>query len=179
MWLVALKGIAGTGKSTLGRSLANRLGWPFIDKDDIKDVLDGHAPEAGPLAYAIMFNVARRQLLLGMNVICDSPLSYERSYARAVDITREAGARLAIIECACPDEVAWRERIERRKLLDLPSHHQTDWATFRASPAFHPEEYAIGVPYLVLDTTRPLNDLVRDCLDWLALAGATLDTSVR
>ena len=63
MWLIAMKGFAGSGKSTLSRALSKQLGWPLIDKDDVKDLLDGHAPAAGPLAYAIMFNIARRQLL--------------------------------------------------------------------------------------------------------------------
>jgi hypothetical protein len=30
---------------------------------------------AGALAYETMFNVVRRQLLQGLNVICDSPLA--------------------------------------------------------------------------------------------------------
>jgi shikimate kinase len=31
LWLLALKGPAGTGKSTLGRALGRRLGWPVVD----------------------------------------------------------------------------------------------------------------------------------------------------
>jgi hypothetical protein len=75
MWFIAMKGFAGSGKSTLSRALSKQLGWPVIDKDDVKDLLDGPAQAAGPLAYEIMFNIARRQLLQGLNVICDSPLT--------------------------------------------------------------------------------------------------------
>ena len=50
MWMIALKGFSGSGKSTLGRALSRQLGWPIIDKDDIKDLIDGRAPDAGGLA---------------------------------------------------------------------------------------------------------------------------------
>jgi predicted kinase len=72
LFLIALKGLAGSGKSTLGRALSQHLNWPLIDKDDIKDILDGRAADAGGLAYEVMFRVVRRQLLQGLNVICDS-----------------------------------------------------------------------------------------------------------
>ena len=40
MLLIALKGLSGSGKSTLGCALSKQLGWPLIDKDDVKDLLD-------------------------------------------------------------------------------------------------------------------------------------------
>lgn len=39
--LIALKGHPGSGKSAVARALSRRLLIPLIDKDDIKDVLDG------------------------------------------------------------------------------------------------------------------------------------------
>src|SRR5713226_2206518 len=89
MWLIALKGLPGSGKSTIAQALSKRLGWPIIDKDDIKDILDGHSPEAGGLAYQTMFNVARRQLLQGLDVICDSPLTFSMSYKKAAYRSRD------------------------------------------------------------------------------------------
>ena len=32
--IVVLMGVSGTGKTTVGRLLAQRLGWPFLDADD-------------------------------------------------------------------------------------------------------------------------------------------------
>jgi gluconokinase len=32
--IVVVLGVAGSGKSTLGQALAERLGWPFLDGDD-------------------------------------------------------------------------------------------------------------------------------------------------
>lgn len=168
-WLIALMGAPGSGKSTLGRALSRRLGWPLVDKDDVRDLLDDSVPQAGGLAYAIMFSVARRQLRQGLSVICDSPFAYRRCYERAKEITEEAGTALAIIECRCPDEAIWRQRIEARQALDLPRHHTTDWA---AVQSFHDraaadDGYPITHPHLVVNTLVPGPALCEHVVTWL------------
>jgi predicted kinase len=170
MWLIALKGFAGCGKSTLGRALSRQLGWPLVDKDDVKDLLDGHAQAAGPLAYAIMFNIARRQLLQGLSVICDSPLTGKVSYERAQGAARETLASLAIIECTCSNESQWKQRIDSRKLFQLPSHHQTDWEAYQL--LIHQSQqkeqlYTISHPHLVIDTAQPLHECLTRVIGWL------------
>ena len=169
LWLVALKGAPGSGKSALGRALGRQLGWPLIDKDDVKDPLDGHTPEAGGLAYEIMFNVVRRQLLQGLSVICDSPLAYRRAYEHAMEIADETSASLAIIECCCPDETIWRERIKARKALHLPAHHTTDWDAVQSYRRRTADEahYPIMHPYLVVNTLRPIPELCAQAVAWL------------
>ncbi len=170
-WLLALAGEAGSGKSTLSRALGCRLSWPVIDKDDIKDILYGQAPDSGPLAYQVMFNVARRQLLLGLSVICDSPLTGRIAYDRAAGIAAETGASLAVVECRCPDESVWRERINARKDLRLPAHHQTDWESMQAR-RYHldPMRYdqITGHPYLLVETLTPVETLCDRVIAWLA-----------
>lgn len=80
MWLIMMRGLPGCGKSTVSRALGKRLNCPIIDKDDIKDILDAHCSKGGGLSYEVMFNVARRQLLQGLNVICASPITFSMSY---------------------------------------------------------------------------------------------------
>ena len=162
MWFIVMKGFAGSGKSTLSRALSKQLGWPVIDKDDVKDLLDGHVQAAGPLAYKIMFNIARRQLLQGFNVICDSPLTGNISYERAQRIATKTNASLAILECICSDESLWEQRIDGRKALQLPAHHQTDWDTYQTflrQPSSQ-EMYSIVHPHLIVDTAQ----LLHECL---------------
>jgi predicted kinase len=169
MWLIAMKGFAGSGKSALSRALGKQLGWPVIDKDDVKDLLDGYAQAAGPLAYEIMFNIARRQLLQGLNVICDSPLTGNISYERAQGIATETQASLAILECVCSDESLWKQRISSRKTLQLPAHHQTDWNTlqiFLRQPSLQ-EHFSIACPHLIVDTAQPLHQCLTSTRAWL------------
>lgn len=40
---IVLTGFMGSGKSTVGRSLAQRLGWRFVDLDNVIEQLDGRA----------------------------------------------------------------------------------------------------------------------------------------
>jgi predicted kinase len=168
--LIAMKGHPGTGKSTVARMLGRRLGAPVIAKDDIKDVLHEQADDAGGLAYRAMFRVARRQLLQGLSVICDSPLSEAEGYALARSVAREGEARLAVVECVCSSEGVWRRRIEGRGTLRLPGHHITSWPALqrhlerRAAASAYP----LDAPHLLVDTVAPLEQLVERVMAWLS-----------
>jgi predicted kinase len=166
---MVMKGLAGSGKSTLARALSKELGWPLIDKDDVKDLLDSHMQATGPLAYEIMYNIARRQLLQGLNVICDSPLTGNISYERAQSAAAQAQASLAIVECICSDESLWQQRINDRKTHQLPAHHQTDWDAYQrllGQSQFQEHHYPITHPHLVVDTVQPLHSCLASVLDW-------------
>ncbi|MGE5829346.1 MAG: gluconokinase [Micromonosporaceae bacterium] len=50
---VLVMGVSGSGKSTVGRLLARRLGWPFLDADDLHPAANIARMTAGiPLADA-------------------------------------------------------------------------------------------------------------------------------
>lgn len=169
MLLIAMRGMPGCGKSTVARALSRQLRWPIIDKDDIKDVLDMRMRESGGLAYETMWNVARRQLLQGMSVIADSPLTFLMAYRKAQVIATETEATLAVVECRCSDEQIWRQRINARKELHLTAHHQTDWDTFlRYRQQMLAEmDYPITDLHLMVDTVRPLAEVIVDIISWL------------
>jgi shikimate kinase len=42
---VFLVGMVGAGKTTVGRALAERTGWPYVDNDDLVRQLTGRDPE--------------------------------------------------------------------------------------------------------------------------------------
>ena len=180
-YLLAFKGLPGTGKTTLSRSLAQSLGWPLIDKDDIKDVIYAACANSGPLSYTVMFQIARRQLGCGLSVICDSPLMYAESYSNAGRIASEADARLLVIETVLSDEQLWRDRIEARKhdpRFVAAGHYVTDWASFNApSPAYGGRNipaYPIAVPALQVDTALPLPAVLATIASWLAEHGVAV-----
>lgn len=169
MWLVVLKGLPGSGKSTIGRALSKQLRWPLIDKDDARDLFENQAPGTGGLAYDIMFNIARRQLLQELSVICDSPLTSHMGYERAQAIAAETNAFLVLIECICPDEDLLRQRLAARQTLRLPPHHQMDWNRFEAYRRFYlsQDTYSITHPRLVVDTVKPLDECLMQITQWL------------
>lgn len=167
--LIVFKGHPGSGKSAIARALGRRLRIPVIDKDDIKDVLSGICDDAGGLAYTAMFNVARRQLLHGLSVICDSPLSEVAGYTAAACIAHDAAADMVVIECYCsaPDE--WRRRIEQRSALRLPAHHITTWDDLQEHMRRREESsnYPIQEPHLVVDTVGRLDQVLETIITWL------------
>ena len=165
--VMAMHGPPGVGKSTLARALSVHLGWPLLDKDDIKDLLDGHAEQAGALSYEILLRLAGRQLHQGVNVVCDSPL-LARTYEGLRAIASAADARLLVVSCACPDEGAWEALVTARSGQGLPAHHTVDWAGVQRFLSQPGAQYPIAVPHLALDTTRPLDDLVAEVLAWLS-----------
>lgn len=173
MLLVALRGMPGSGKSTLGRAISRRLGWPVIDKDDAKDLIDGHCDDSATLSYSLMFNVARRQLEQGLNVICDSPLTYASLYEQARRVAREAGATLVVLECVCSDEVEWRRRVDARREVGLPAHHMRNWEKLQEyrQAVEGKVDYPVAEERLVVDTTRPLEELVEEVVEWLQTKG--------
>jgi predicted kinase len=167
--LIALKGHPGSGKSAVGRALSRRLQMPVIDKDDIKDILDGLCDDPGGLAYTAMFNVARRQLMQGLSVICDSPLSEPGGYTFATSVAYDTTARLVVIECFCSSQEEWRRRIEARSALRLPAHHVTTWNDLEGHLRRRNliSNYAISEPHLVVDTLSPLDDVIKRIVVWL------------
>lgn len=149
--LLLMKGSPGTGKSALARELGRRLGWPVIDKDDVRD----HLPdELGGISYAAMLSIAATQLALGLSVIADSPLGYGQSYRRALELA-EGRARVFVVETVCSDDEAWRQRIRERATKPLADHHATTWhkvEAFLARSARDP--FTISAPRIVVDTAR-------------------------
>ena len=155
----------------MASALSRRLGWPLIDKDDIKDVLDGEIPSPDGPAYDIMLRVAHRQMLQGLSIICDSPL-LKQTYDNARSLAIDADAGLVVIECHCSDTALWRSRIEARQGAGLALHHITTWEALRANVEGRPgADYAISEPHLIVDTALALPDLVARLLDWLEQLG--------
>jgi predicted kinase len=164
--ILALQGPPGAGKSTLARALSARLGWPLLDKDDIKDLLDGQAEQAGALSYEILLRLVRRQAQQGVSVVCDSPL-LARTYEGLQAIALAADARLLVVSCACPDEAVWRARVTARQGQGLAAHHTVNWEGVQRFLAQPQAMYVITDPHLSLDTTKPLDELVTATLAWL------------
>ena len=159
-YLIAMKGHPATGKSTLAEALANRCGWPLLDKDDIKDHLLA-APEANPLAYAILWQLVARQLSLGVSVIADSPLSYPVGYAAVQALAERYQARLLVVETRLA-EGEWRRRLDTRTPT-ASAHKICGWERMQQQLQIYNGcwQYPIApAHHLVLDTEQPLVELL-------------------
>jgi predicted kinase len=160
--LLLLKGHPATGKTALAEALVAALGWPLIDKDDVKD-FTLELPDGNQLAYRIMWQIAARQLALGLSVIVDSPLSYPESYATGQALAAQHGARLLVVETWLPDD-EWRRRLDARP-VDASTHKIRGWDRMQAQLAAYNGcwQYPIDPSHhLRVDTRREVGENVRE-----------------
>ena len=117
--LVVVTGAPATGKTTVARALARRLGYALICKDEVKESLADalgsgdreRSRELGAAAYAVMERLASGMLDEGVSVILEANFWRERSesWLRALAKGRDA----TVIVCAAAPEMR-RERFRSR-----------------------------------------------------------------
>lgn len=123
--LIVVCGLMGSGKTTLARSLADRLGSDGLSTDSVRQELLGPSP--APAAFdqghysadlrERVYNklLHRAELLLRerVSVVLDGTFltTAQRNAARALACA--AGAMPLVVHCTCPADVAM-ERINRR-----------------------------------------------------------------
>lgn len=95
------------------------------------------------------------------------------TYARGLQVARDHGPTLLVVEAYCPDETEWTRRVEGRKQDDLLDHRTTEFDTVQAfydDPA--KSRYEIGTAHHRLDTFGERQLIARVALDWLTGLGA-------
>ena len=117
--LVVVTGAPATGKTTVARALARRLGYALICKDDVKESLADalgagdreRSRELGEAAYAVMERLASGMLDGDVSVILEANFWRERSepWLCALADGRDA----AVIVCSVAPELR-RERFRAR-----------------------------------------------------------------
>jgi len=153
-------GVAGSGKSTLGAALAERMGWPMIEGDDFHSNENRTKMRAGvALSDADregwLRSLARElQARPGGAVLTCSAL--KRSYR---DLLRAASPDLAFVFLdISEDEALWRVQARGQHFFP-PQLLQSQFAILEA-PIDEPR-------VLRLDAGLPLENLVDQTVEWL------------
>jgi predicted kinase len=156
--LVLVNGLPGSGKSTLGRSLAHTLSAQFLSKDIVKEALASCVdnalaiPAIGGIAMDALWALARAT---PETVVIDSWWFKPRDLQFAeAGIERTRADRAVEVWCDIPAEVAKARYASRRRaaLYQDEQRLADDWAIWaaRAEP--------LGLlPTVVVDTTQPVD----------------------
>ncbi|MDE3095538.1 MAG: ATP-binding protein [Chloroflexota bacterium] len=160
--VVQMHGEPGSGKSTLARALGPALHAVVLDKDIVKSaLLRAGVSEAlaGPASYEAYYGVAASLLRQGLSVVLDNPVYWPISLDKSRRLAMFAGARYALIECACPDRAELLRRLRTRDAMESQPRAPLDLDKHPGAAVVTTRE-----PRLVLDTTRPLDDLVQSAI---------------
>lgn len=157
--VLLVSGPPASGKTTLARPLAERLGFALLAKDDIKEALfTAMAGPAGDVGYSRRIGDAAMELLWALaprcpQVVLEANFRTKSSYERA----KLAGLESRIVEvyCRLPLEEASRRFAER---ASRPGHHPAH-ALRAMSPerlSEYEEPFGLG-PVIEVNTLRPVD----------------------
>jgi uncharacterized protein len=126
--LVVVCGLSGSGKSTVARRLADRLGFHWLRSDEIRKRLAGvaparrladdyaagaYSPEFTRKTYAALLEAAAARLRDGDGVIVDATFAAPAHRAAALALAARAGLPMLFVQCtASHDEIV--RRLTRR-----------------------------------------------------------------
>jgi predicted kinase len=169
--LVAMVGLPGTGKSTLGQVIASRLGLPIVSVDPIEKAIHaaGIDPDqpTGLAAYLVAETLAERMLANGSGVVIDAVNAVTPAREQWVNLATRVSEPLKFIEVICSDAEVHRSRIEAWQ--NIPNH-QLDWNSVEESV----EDYAEwtgpsgAVARITLDSVDPLGVNVERAIAFLS-----------
>ncbi|WP_028002136.1 AAA family ATPase [Sinorhizobium arboris] len=163
--LIILGGLPGSGKTTIARALAKRLGAVHVRVDTIEQCIRASGvpdSEVGAAGYLAAYGVAEDNLTLGHTVIADSVngLGVTRDAWRAV--ADRSAAPAVEVEVVCSDKAEHRRRAETR-LSDVPGLTKPTWQEI-ADRVY--EDW--GSRPLVIDTAATsVDELVADLISKL------------
>ena len=159
--LILMAGLPGTGKSTLSRALAAKLGGTVIDKDQIRAALFSpadieYSTQQDDFCMAVMLKVAgylfrkdRTRL-----VFLDGR-TFSRAYQlkRATGFAEALGQPWRILECTC------REKTARKRLGNSTAHVAAN-RNFDLYLTVKARFEEITLPKTMINTDQPLETCV-------------------
>lgn len=158
--LIAMAGLPGAGKSTIGQVLAGRLGIPVVSVDPIETAIlsAGIAADqpTGLAAYLVAETLAKTVIVSGTGIVIDAVNAVNPAREQWVNLAERLNEPLRFIEVICSDPTLHRERIESRERL-LP-HLELTWNAVEQSL----EDYAewtgpsAAIARITLDSVEPL-----------------------
>ena len=163
--LIVFGGLPGVGKTTLGATVALRLGAVYLRVDAVESAMwecgiDRDQP-TGFAAYGVAEAIAAANLHLGTTVLADAVNPVEAARAGWRAVAAGEGVPLRVVEVVCSDPAEHRRRVEAR----LPGPGQLHVPTWAQVVAREYEPWS--EPRLTVDTVNPASELVEQVLAYV------------
>jgi predicted kinase len=159
--LIIFGGLPGSGKTTIARALAARLGAAHLRIDSIEQALlrSGELPNPPMIAgYTVAYAVAEDCLRARTIVIADSVNPIAATRNAWLDVAARTDRPVLQVGIECSDAGEHRRRVETR-LADIEGHVQPTWQEVMDREF---ELWADGV--LVIDTATLTTDEAVDSI---------------
>jgi hypothetical protein len=123
--LILVRGLPGTGKSTIALSISEQLGLELLQTDVVRRSVFGtsgdlpgfnegrYRPENRLRVYETMHEQAAKLLSRGTSVVLDGTYLAAPLRNAAADLAKQHHAKLLVVHCQCPDDIAL-QRINAR-----------------------------------------------------------------
>jgi aminoglycoside phosphotransferase family enzyme/predicted kinase len=174
--LILVRGLSGTGKSTIAQALADRLGTETLHTDTVRKQLVSakilptgkgtakYSADNRQLVYDAMLSSAEELLAQHASVILDGTFLSRMQRDGVATLANRYRARWLIVHCQCPVEVAQARVADRLRRETSLSEAQPELVEQQvaADENDHPEW-----PAMRCDTTRAIPVLVQEIMEQL------------
>jgi predicted kinase len=162
--VVIVNGLPGTGKTTLGRAIADDFGWPFVSKDVFKEIMFdtiGWSDKEWSLklsaaTHRIMDYVIDELLATGHSVVVESNFKADLDAPRFERFRTKYGVTLIQLLCWAEGEALFERYKARLESGRHPGHTEADSLDV-AKASLAPgkaEPLPIVGPTIEIDTTH-------------------------
>jgi predicted kinase len=173
VWVVC--GMVASGKSTIARELADKLGIHMLSSDLVRKKLfrdqspnrpafeeDIYSKEATSITYSKLLRLAQAEIENQNPVILDATFSRKNLRREVFRLAAELDANIVFLECRCADALI-RDRLKKREtepsISDARLQHFEDLRT-----AYEPLDEIPQDIHVTVDTQKSVDDSIREIL---------------